>query len=281
VRAIWILIRLTFLESVRRKIAQAGFILGIAFLTLFGIAFHFTSKRLPQEENPAKTLVRKQICNIQTMAGLYAINFLTIAMSALIAADSLSGEISSGVIQTVAAKPIRRWQIVAGKWLGFAGLIGIYLMMMAGGLLTIVYLTSGYMITNVFAGIFLIYLETILIMTLSLACSSSLSTLASGGAVFGMYGVAFIGGWVEQIGAALKSQTAVNVGIISSFIIPSEVLWRFASYKMTSALIQSLGFGAGPFSVISVPSPLMIVYAAVYMTGLLLFAIRQFSNRDL
>ncbi len=280
-RPTWILIRLTLLESARRKIAQAGFILGIVFLTLFGIAFHFTYKQLPQGDAAAKVLIRRQACNIQAMAGLYAVNFLTIAMSALIAADSLSGEISSGVIQTVAAKPIRRWQIVTGKWLGFAILIAIYLLMMAGGLLAIVYLQSGYTLANVFTGIPLIYLETIVIMTLTLACSSSLSTLASGGTVFGMYGVAFIAGWGEQIGAAFKNQTAVNIGIISSFVIPSEALWRLASHKMTSPLIQSLGFGAGPFSVLSVPSSLMILYAAAYTATLLFIAIRRFSARDL
>jgi hypothetical protein len=109
-----------------------------------------------------------------------------------------------------------------------------------------------------------------------------LSTLATGGVVFGLYGIAFIGGWVEQFGAALNNQMAVNIGIVSSLIIPSEAVWRRAAYDMTPALTQSLGFSAGgPFVSISVPSALMIEYAMVYTLVALMLTIYSFARRDL
>ena len=78
-------------------------------------------------------------------------------------------------------------------------------------------------------------------MTVALLCSSRLSALATGAVVFGLYGLAFIGGWVEQIGSVLQNQTAINVGIVSSLIIPSEALWRRAAYEMQSPLSGALG----------------------------------------
>ena len=42
-----------------------------------------------------------------TLAGLYVANFLTIAAAVLLPVDTLSGEIASGVMQTLASKPIR------------------------------------------------------------------------------------------------------------------------------------------------------------------------------
>lgn len=278
-----VILRLTFLESVRRRIAVAAFVLGLLFLLLYGVGFHFIYKDTLTQTGPGgAVLVRNQIYNFLTLAGLYAVNFLTIAMGVLISADTLAGEIASGTIQTIASKPLRRFDIVFGKWLGFAGLLAIYLILMAGGVFAIVHFISGYHVRNIVVGLSLIYLGSVLMMTISLACSSMFSTLATGGIVFGLYGIGFIGGWVEQIGTALKNQTAINVGIASSLIIPSEAIWKRAAYEVTSIVIRSLGFSAaGPFAAVSVPNPLMVFYGLAYMAAMLLFAIRRFGKRDL
>ena len=46
----------------------------------------------------------------------------------VVTADTLAGEISTGTIQAVVAKPVRRVEIVLGKWLGFAALLALYLL---------------------------------------------------------------------------------------------------------------------------------------------------------
>jgi ABC-type transport system involved in multi-copper enzyme maturation permease subunit len=279
----FVIARLTFLEASRRRILLAALLLGVAFLIIYGIGFYFINRETLRDDNtPTAILMRNQVYNFLTMAGLYAINFLTLAMGALVSADTLSGEIGSGTIQAIVTKPLRRVEVVLGKWLGFAGLIALYLLFMIGGVFGIVYFISGsYVVPNMARGIGIIYLETLLVMSITLACSSTISTLATGGIVFGLYGLAFIGGFVEQIGSALKNQTAVNIGILSSLIMPSEALLRRASYEMTTPLAQSFGLGGGPLVVVSVPSVAMVAYGVVYLLIALAFAIRQFSRRDL
>jgi ABC-type transport system involved in multi-copper enzyme maturation permease subunit len=281
--ATFTLMRLTFLEAVRRRIALAAFLLGIAFLVLFSIGFYFirTETGLPSASEPAGALLRSQVFNFLGQMGLYAVNILTIAMGALLSADTLAGEIASGTVQAVVTKPIRRAEVVLGKWLGFAGLLALYLALMDGGLVAIVYFQSGYVIPNVGAGMLLTYLETLVIMTLTLACSSTLSTLATGGVVFGLWGLAFIGGFVEQVGAMLNNAAVVNIGIISSLILPTEAVFRRASYIMSSPVAQSMSFAVGPVFVVSVPSQAMVIYAGLYLAAWLLLALRQFSRRDL
>ena len=115
---------------------------------------------------------------------------------------------------------------------------------------------------------------------MTLLSSSRFSALATGGVVFGLYGLAFIGGWVEQIGAFLNNATAVNIGILSSLIIPSEALWRRAAYEMASPVARAAGFFS-PFSTTSVPSPLMVGYAILYLAAALALAVRVFQKRDL
>ena len=281
--AIFTLMRLTFLEAARRRIALAAVLLGAAFLVLYAIALFFltTQGELPQADNPANTLLRAQIFNFLGLMGMYAVNFLGIALGALVSADTLAGEIGSGTIQAIVTKPVRRAEVVLGKWLGFAVLLGAYLGLMIGGVILLVYTLTGYVMPNLFAGLALIYLESLIIMSLTLACSSVFSTLATGGIVFGLWGVAFIGGFVEQVGALLRNTTVVNVGIISSLLLPTEAVFRRAAYLMASAMAQTLNLSSGPMFVVSVPSPLMVVYGLLYVAAALFVAVRIFGKRDL
>jgi Cu-processing system permease protein len=275
--------RLTFVEAVRRRILLAAFLLGVAFLVLYGAGFFFMQEQWRSGTTGfMNDVIRKQFYTFLVMAGLYAVNFLGAIMGAILSADTLAGEIASGTVQALAAKPVRRVEIVLGKWLGFAGLLGLYLLLMAGGVVAVSYTLTGFYLPNLIIGIGLIYFDALLVMTVTLACSSRLSTLATGGVVFGLYGIGFIGGWVEQFGAFLQNQTAVNVGIISSLIIPSEALWRRAAFEMTPPLGQTLGFASGgPFITTSVPSPTMVAYAGLYVVAVVALTARQFSRRDL
>lgn len=273
-----IMARLTFREAIRRKIALASVVLGLAFLILFNTGFYFINAEMKADQG-ATPLIRAEFYNFLATAGLYAVTFLSVALGALLSADTLAGEINSGTIQTIVTKPVRRAEVVLGKWLGFAGLLAIYLSLMAGGVVLSAQVQAGYAPTNFLRGIGLIYLESLLIMSVTLLCSSRISALATGGVVFGLYGLAFIGGWVEQIGSFLNNQTAINVGIVSSLLIPSEVLWKRAVFEMQSPLTAVVGFS--PFSARSIPSPLMIVYALGYMLVAVWLAIRWFGQRDL
>jgi ABC-type transport system involved in multi-copper enzyme maturation permease subunit len=211
--------------------------------------------------------------------GLYATTFLSVALGALLGADTLAGEISSGTVQTLVSKPIRRSDVVFGKWLGFAGLLGLYILLMAGGTVLSVFLQAGYLAPNLLLGISLIFMEALLMMTVSLACSSALSGLATGAVVFGLYGLAFIGGWIEQFGSLLENPTAVKVGIITSLLVPSEALWRRASFEMQTPFAVALGMS--PFGTVSVPSGLMVGYAGLYLILALAAAVSIFGRRDL
>lgn len=280
---IWVLARMTFREAIRRRIVLMGLVLGVLFLIIYSVGFHMIYVSMdafgPGAGDARGSVVHTEGASMLVIMGLYATTFLAVALGALLGADTLAGEITSGTIQTLVSKPIRRSDIVLGKWLGFAALLGLYISLMAGGTILSVFLQAGYIAHHVWIGVPLIFGEAVLIMTVSLACSSFLSGLATGAVVFGLYGLAFIGGWIEQIGSLLESPTAVKVGIITSLIIPSESLWRRASFEMQSPLAATLEFG--PFGTVSVPSGYMIGYAGLYLVLALMAAVTIFGRRDL
>jgi len=279
-RPIWIVAKLTLREAARRKILLAAILLSVAFLSVYGVGLHYIHMELMKTGEFANTLVRNQIYNFMMLSGMYVVNFLYAAMAVLTSVDTVAGEIASGTIQSLAAKPVPRWQLLLGKWLGLVVMMTLYLALMAGGVLTLGNTLTPYNLPNVGRGLPLIWLNGILLLSISLLGGTRLSTLANGVVAFAGYGMAVIGGWVEQIGAFLKSPTAVNVGVVSSLILPSEALWKRAAYEMRSPVVDMLGFS--PFtSGYSVPSGAMIGYAIAYAVVALLLALRSFSRRDL
>ena len=276
---VWVMAKLTFREAARRWIIWVALLLGMLFLGVYGIGFNEIHKDILRQSS-GNQVMSGEIYNFLLQAGLYVVNFLTMIMGVLTSVDTLSGEISSGTVHTLVSKPVRRWQILIGKWVGYLGMLTLYLLLMAGGVIMITRGIGGYTTPNPLSGLILMWLNVALVLCLTFWGGAALSTLANGAMVFGLYGVAFIGGWIEQFGSFLKNTAAINVGIVSSLIFPAEALWRRAAFEMQSPLVKSLG-GFSPLTSVSVPSPLMVIYSVLYAVVALGWAIYIFDRRDL
>jgi ABC-type transport system involved in multi-copper enzyme maturation permease subunit len=277
--SIIVIARLTFREARRRWVLWVALALGLLFLTIYALGFFEIEKDIQRSVNIEGRMMARETHNFLIIMGLYVVNFLTLIMTVLTSVDTLSGEIASGTIHTLVSKPVQRRYILIGKWLGFMGMLSLYLLLMAGGVCLVGYLVADYLPPNVLRGLALMWLNIPLMLGISLLGGSSLSTLANGVVAFGLYGVAFIGGWIEQVGAFLNNQVAVNIGILCSLIIPSEAIWRRAAYEMQTPLSGVLGFSF--FTSSSVPSPFMVGYAVFYALFALFLAISAFQRRDL
>jgi Cu-processing system permease protein len=279
INSVGVIAGLTFQEAARRKVLWAGFLLGMAFLLLYGLGLYLLVSGDPGRFSGINPLLRTQAINLPLMVGLYGVNFLIVMMTVLTSVDTLAGEITSGIIQAMATKPIRRWEVVVGKWLGFVGMLTLYVLLMAGGTLAVTYLLTGYTAPNMLRGLGLIWLESLLLLTVTCLWGTTFSTLTTGVMSFGLQSLAFIGGWIEQFGAIAQSRAATNLGIFTSLLMPSEALWRRAAFEMQSPLVSALGIS--PFSGASVPSSAMVFYAVLYLLVALAVAVLRFSRRDL
>ncbi|MFN2187333.1 MAG: ABC transporter permease [Candidatus Promineifilaceae bacterium] len=268
---------MTIRETQRRRILWIGALMGVGFLVIFGLGFHFIFRDLERNLNPDEFSTP---FTFLTLAGLYATNFLVIIVSVLISVSTISGEIESHTIESLLSKPINRWELLIGKWLGYALIIFVYVLVLPGGVLLIVYLRSGFSMDNIPLGLAVIYLEGLIGLTISIAGGTRLSTLANGALALMLFGIAFIGGWVEQIGALFRNETAVNIGIVTSLLMPTESLWRMASILFKPEIASGMDI-AGPFIVAAQPSDLMILYSVVYAGALLALALLLFTRRDI
>jgi hypothetical protein len=141
-------------------------------------------------------------------------------------------------------------------------------------------LVAGHVQVSVARALGLMLLEIALLVTVSIAGGTRLSTVANGVLAIGFYGIAFIGGWVEQIGGFAGIQSARSIGIAVSLVSPADALWRMAAYHMQPPIVRDFD---GPllFAVASVPNMLMVWWAAGLMALTLVWAILSFERRAL
>lgn len=274
---LWIIARVTFREAARRKILWTALLAAAAFLTLFGTGMHFQVR--DPHFNRIPPLLRNQALSSILQIGFYAIDLLAVLMTVLTSVDCISGEIASSTIHAIASKPIHRWQLLLGKWFGFAAMIAVYVALVFSGVVAVGYFIGGVQPRGSFEGAALIYLECMLVLTLTFLFGTIFSTLTNGVIVLGLHGIAFIGGWLEQIGTVTDSERLITLGILSSVIMPSESIWRRASYVMQSSIARTLNFS--PFATRSAPSTTMMLYASVYLLLALAAALYRFHQRDL
>ena len=140
---------------------------------------------------------------------------------------------------------------------------------------------------QVFAGLICGYALALVstpLLSLSLLGSTFLSTLTNGALAFMLYGIAWVGGLVEAIGSIFGNQPMVNAGILASLLIPSDALWKGASFHLQPVamiLAQNVTPAANPFTSATPIAPAMLVYSVLYLAVCLLLAMRSFSARDL
>jgi len=267
---------LTFHEARRRRLLWAVGLMGLLFLGLFGVAFYFMYGEISKMPVVGR---RAEVYNMLTLMGLYAVNFLVVMLTVLASVDILSGEIASGTIHTLLSRPIHRWEVVVGKWLGLAAMMAVFTVSMCWGLILISRAISGYYLPSPWLGVGLMVLEGTVVLSLSLLGGTRLSTLANGVIMFMLYGLAFIAGWVENIGSLIANEAAVNIGIAVSLLVPTEAMWRLAAYVMQPPLAR--GFANSPFATANSPSPVMVAWTVAYVVLAMVLAVVSFQRRDL
>jgi ABC-type transport system involved in multi-copper enzyme maturation permease subunit len=276
-RAIWTIAGITLREAARRKILWTALIAAALLLAIFAVALKLQVMEF--QTRPMSPFVRYQVESGMLMIGLYTCDLLAVVMTILTSIDTIAGEISSGTVQAIATKPIARWQLVTAKFLGFVGMIIAYVAITFAGTIAVAYSVTGVAPEHPLRGATLIALECVVALSVTFALGTWFSTLTNGVLALGLQGVAFMGGWLEQVSGFSQSAHIVTVGVVSSLIMPGESLWRRAAYEMQTPLAGSLSFS--PFANVSIPSMAAVGYAVVYLVVVLAVAVIHFQQRDL
>jgi Cu-processing system permease protein len=281
-----VIARFALMEAVSRRVVLAGVVLSLAFLALYALGFTLIYREvLTETPRPNRPLPVIQFGNLFTVFGMYAVHFMSSFLALFLSVGAIAGEVDSGALHAVLARPIRRWELVVGRWLAGGLMIAAYVALMAGAVLVIAQTVSGYEAPRPLAAIALMTVGAVLLMTLGLFGSTLLSTMANGVVIFSLFGLAWLAGLIEVIGVALSNVAMVNVGIAFSLLVPTDALWRAASFYIQSAVVLAATSGAQrdgiPFAAIAEPPLALIAWGLIYPLVFLGAAVTSFARRDL
>jgi ABC-type transport system involved in multi-copper enzyme maturation permease subunit len=274
-----VLAAFTFREALRRRLVLAALALTAVFLGLFAVGTHFAIRELETSRLLLPSF-RPVIISQLLLTGVWVMSLASALLAVFAAAGTLSGEIENFTIQAVASKPIRRWEIVVGKWLGFGVMVVVYTVVTATLVILIVRVQAGYMPPYPGVALAAFAIQSLVLLSMTILGSAFFPSLANGIGVFMLHAIAMAGGLEEQLGFVLRNETMQSIGVWISLVVPTDVMAKLAASGLQTSIGASTSM-PGPFNVLSPPSAWMVLYAVLYLGACLAVAVLRFETRDL
>jgi ABC-type transport system involved in multi-copper enzyme maturation permease subunit len=282
-----VIARLTVQEASRRRL-----LLALVILTLIVVGFSAWgfNKITTVNRGDGTPLPPEQVALItsQLLIGVTFMYSGVLALSAAVVAGPLiSSEVESGLLLSMLARPVRRSEVVIGKWLGLAVLIAIYAAGSAFLELAAVDWATGYLPPHPVQLVLFVGAEGLALLSLGLLLSTRLSGITGGVIALVAWLMGWIGGVVGDIGTGLQNQAVANVGVISHMLLPTDGLWRGAMYAMEPdaflATLRAAGTvaRANPFVAVDPPATSFLAWVFVWFAVMLVLSIWSFRTREI
>ena len=277
------IMRITFLECIRKKVFVLSVLLMVLYLALCGFGLHsaYSSNAANMMNGQLDTLMASLLTPVFTLSSMLII-FLVVLSSAGI----ISSEIENGIIQPILTRPISRYTVILGKFFGISLMIIIFSFVMFYSILLMNTLFSGVPLSkfgygNIMGASLLYVLQPLILLSISLRFGINLATMANGVIMVVFYIISSMGAMIERIGVMLDSYAMVNSGIISSLVCPMDAVNRKFGSLLFAHLNNQFGILSNMGGAISEPSAIMIVYAVLFIVFMVFWACRSFAKRSI
>jgi len=213
--------------------------------------------------------------------GLSATAMFGLFIAVFIGIGLVSKEVERRSVYALLAKPIRRYELVVGKYLGLVLTLAVNVAVMTAA----IYLVLGYMAwrtpTNVASvwdapamdpailkAVAMIFVELMLVTAIALFFSSFSSPILSAAFTFGLYIVGHFSGDLRNFQQAVDSPAAARIARSLYWVLPN-----LAQFDIKSDVVHGVPVPAAYLAI-------AVAYAAAYILALLTIAITVFSRRD-
>jgi ABC-type transport system involved in multi-copper enzyme maturation permease subunit len=281
-----VIARLTVRELVRRRVVWVLVALTIVSVALVSWGLDRLVS-LAREDGTRELQIRIGVSQVLILIA-FMFSFVLAMTAAFVGAPAIGGDLESGVALAILARPLRRAEVLLGRWLGSALVVVLYTA--ASGLLAIAAaaLISGYGAPDPLLAIAFLSGQAVVLLTLTLALGSVLPSIAAGAIAVVGFGLGWMAGVLAGVAAAFGVGLLGQAAEVSRWIFPSDGLWRGVIYGLEPPIVVLLAAGsvprfadANPFYA-STPPPLPFVVWSIAWIALVLGAASWwFERRDL
>ena len=277
---------LTLRELMRRRLVLAVAVLMLVIVAFTAWGMHRLATAVVDGNPISEPAVRATAAGIVILLA-FLFSFVLALGAALVGAPAIGESIANGEILAVLARPVRRTEVVLGRWLGTLTALTLFVATAGGLELLVVRWMTGYV--PPYPLMALAYLTGVasVVTTASIALATRVPALAAGIVSALMFGLAWIGGIVQSIGLALGNERLADAGTLVSLVFPSDALWRGALYALQPAVFGAIAANANangnvnPFTVTSPPPTALLVWACGWIVVVVVAGVAAFRTRDL
>ena len=278
--------RLTVHELVRRRVVWVLAILTVLSVALVGWGLG-RLVGLARENGTDDLQIQIGVSQVLILIA-FMFSFVLAMTAAFVGAPAIGGDLESGVAFAILARPLRRADVLLGRWLGSAVVVVAYAL--ASGLLAIAVtgLITGYTQPDPPLAVAFLAAEALVLLTLTLALGSVLPSIAAGAIAVVGFGLGWMAGVLAGVAAALGVAALGSVAEVSRWLLPTDGLWRGVIYGLEPPLVVLIAAGRAPGLVqanpfyASEPPPLpFVLWSVVWMGLVLATATWWFERRDL
>ncbi|HEY7418329.1 MAG TPA: ABC transporter permease subunit [Ktedonobacteraceae bacterium] len=298
---LWYITRFTLQEAIRRRLFLAVAVLSILLLIMYAFIVHFVTIQstkgatLSGENLQLFLLVGGIFISVPSIWMVYLISGI---LTIFLAVGMISSEIEAGTFAIIVPKPLRRYEIVLGKWAGHVLLLGGYTALLFLAFLGIIYWLTGYWPDEAFSALGLLELAMLTLLGLATLGSTLVSTVVNGAIALILFVSAPLASFISTVLAIMSSTQSVtltpspslqNIITVINLIIPTDALWHGAAYWLlpTQALnllpsqdVSTAFFNLPLINAEQMSTPLLI-WVALYIIVLPALAVWRFQKRDL
>ncbi len=271
---------LTIKEAARRRLVVAFFGITAAMVGLSAWGFYRLSHTRSMTSGEVNAAVPQSL-----ILFMFMFSFVVAMSASAIASPAISSEIESGVLMTVVARPIRRTEVLLGKWLGLALLLAGYAIVVCALEMGVVDWVSGFLPPNPVLVAVYLFGEGALLLTLALLLSTRLSVIAAAVIGVAMFGAAWVAGVVGSLGTAFNIAALRTVGTVGRYLLPTDGLWHGVIYHLEPASYIGDRLASGrdqnPFFAQGAPSWPYLLWVVVWFLAVMAAGIMSFERREL
>jgi ABC-type transport system involved in multi-copper enzyme maturation permease subunit len=281
-----VIARLTVQELVRRRVVWVLAILTIVSVALVAWGLDRIVS-LSREGGSTELEIRIGVSQVLILIA-FMFSFVLAMTAAFVGAPAIGGDLESGVAYAILARPLRRAEVLLGRWLGSALVVVAYTVASGSLAIAVAVVISGTGPPEPALAIAFLCGQALVLLTLTLALGSVLPSIAAGAIAVVGFGLGWMAGVMAGVATALGVSALGSVAEASRWLFPSDGLWRGVIYGLEPPLVVLIAAGrapalvnANPFYAASPPPLGFVVWSVVWIALVLGAATWWFERRDL
>ncbi len=218
----------------------------------------------------------------------FMFSFVLAMSAAFLAAPAISSDVETGTVLAMLARPLRRSDLLLGRWLGLSIVVGGYAAISGLLAIAVVDLVSGHAPPSPLAAVAFLAFEAITVLTLALALGTRLPAIAAGAITVVLFGVGWFVAVLGSIAIVFEAAPLARAADVMRVIMPTDGLWRGVIYGLEPPLVLLIaagrdpeGMAANPFFAASPPPATFVAWSVVWVILVLLAGIALFRRREL